>query len=86
MGDFNINLINYGFYNPTSEFLDGVCSNSFFPYVEIPTRRTPRSKALNNNIFHNNMNENAISGNLTTDVSDDLARFLIAPNLAKINM
>ena len=37
MGDFNINLINYNSHNPTSQFLDFICSNSFFPYINIPT-------------------------------------------------
>ena len=43
MGDFKINLINYDSQNPTSQFLDGICSNSFFPYIYIPTRHTPKS-------------------------------------------
>ena len=29
MGDFNINLINYDSHNPTSQFLDCICSNLF---------------------------------------------------------
>ena len=40
MGDFNINLMNYETDNPTSHFLDNICSNSFFPYINIPTRHT----------------------------------------------
>ena len=87
MGDFNINLINYDSHNPTSQFLDGICSNSFYPsYIDIPTRPTPRSKTLID-IIHNNINENAISGRLTTDISDHLAApFLITLNLAKTKM
>ena len=46
MGDFNINLIYYDSHNPTSQFLDGICSNSFLPYINIPTRHIPRSKIL----------------------------------------
>ena len=37
MGDFNTSLMNYEIDNPTSHFLDNVCSNSFFPYINIPT-------------------------------------------------
>ena len=44
MRDFNINLMNYETDNPTSHFLDNICSNSFFPYINIPTRHTSRSK------------------------------------------
>ena len=83
MGDFNINLIKYDCHNPTPQFLYSICSNSFFPYINIPTHHTPRSKTLTDNIFHNNINENAISGNLITDISDHLAKFLITPTLAK---
>ena len=44
MGDFNINLMNYETDNPTSHFLDNIGSNSFFPYINIPTRHISRSK------------------------------------------
>ena len=77
MGDFKINLISYNSHNPTSQFLDGICSNTFFSYINIPTCHTSRSKTFIDNIFHNNINENAISENLTTDISDHLAQFLI---------
>ena len=86
MGDFNINLINYDSHNLTSQFLDGTCSNSFFPYINIPTRHSPRSNALIDNIFHNNINENAISGYLTTDISDHLVQFQITPTLARFKI
>ena len=32
MRDFNINLINYEIDDPTSQFPNNVCWNSFFPY------------------------------------------------------
>ena len=65
MRDFNINLINYNSHIPTSQFLDSICSNSFSLHINIPTHHTPRSKTFIDNIFHSNINENAISGNLT---------------------
>ena len=80
MEDFKIDLINYDSRNPTSQFLDDICSNSFFPYLKIPSCHTPRSKTFIDNIFHNNINEHTISGNLTTDISDHLAQFLITPS------
>ena len=52
-------------------------SNSLVPYITLPTRITPRSKALIDNIFFNEINEAAISGNLITDISDHHAQFLI---------
>ena len=39
-GDFNINLMNYEIDNLTSHFPGNVCSNSFFPYINIPTHHT----------------------------------------------
>ena len=77
MGDFNINLMTYETDHPTSHFLDNACSNSFFPYVNIPTRHTLRSKTLIDNTLHNDINGNTISGNISTDISDHLAQFLI---------
>ena len=49
----------------------------FFPYINIPTRHTSRSKTLIENILHNGINGNTISGNITKDISDHLAQFLI---------
>ena len=77
MEDFNINVMNYEADNPTSHFLDNICSNSFFPYINIPTRHTSRSKTLIDNILHNDINVNTTSGNIATDISDHLAQFLI---------
>ena len=62
IGDFNINLMNYETDNSTSHFPDNVCSNSFFPYINIPTRHTSRSsKTLIDNILHNGINGNTVS-------------------------
>ena len=80
MGDFNINLLNYENENNVSEFLDGMCSNAFLPYITIPTRITPRSRTLIDNIFYNGTIQNTTAGNITTDISDHLAQFLITPN------
>ena len=73
MGDFNINLRNYNSHNPTFQFLDDICSNSFFPCINIRTCHIPISKTFIDNIFYNDINENAIPGNLTTDFSEHLA-------------
>ena len=70
MGDFNINLMNYETDNGTSLFLDNVCSNSFFPYINIPTCQTSQSKTLKDNIPHNDINGNTVSGKITTNISN----------------
>lgn len=73
-------------HNLTSQFLDlYICSNSFFPFINIPTCHTRRSKTLTD-IFHNNINENKVSCNVTPDISDHSAKFLITLTLAKINI
>ena len=65
MGDFNINLLNYENENKITEFLDGMCSNSFLPFITIPTRITPRSRTLIDNIFYNGTIQNTTAGNIT---------------------
>ena len=37
-------------------------------------------------IFHNNINENAIPGNLNIDISKHSAQFFITPTVTKIKM
>ena len=54
-------------------------SSSLSPQIAIPTRITPRSKTLIDNIFTNSANESSISGNLSYSISDDLAQFRIYP-------
>ena len=87
LGDFNINLLNYNDYNPindhnsTNEFLDSLASNSFAAYILQPTRLTSHCKTLIDNIFSNIISSEAISGNLTSTISDHLPQFMIVPNV-----
>ena len=59
-------------------------SNFLLPYILQPTRVTDRSANLNDNIFANTYNFNALSGNLVTKISDHLPQFLIIEDL-KVN-
>ena len=77
LGDFNISLLNYNDHNPTNEFLDSFASNS---YILQPTRLTSHSKTLIDNIF-SNISLEAISGNLTSTISDHLPQFMIVLNV-----
>ena len=54
--------------------------------MTLPTRITPRSKTLIDNIFFNEINEAALSGNLVTDISDHHAQFLIIPKTLENNL
>ena len=50
------------------------------PHIIYPTRITPTSKTLIDNIFSNSINFlQGYSGNLTLTISDHLAQFLIIP-------
>ena len=68
MGDFNINLLNYESNQETADFLNNMHSNSHVPYIALLNRITPRPKTLIDNIFLNEINEAALSGNLVTDI------------------
>ena len=85
LGDFNVNLLNYNDHNPTNEFLDPLSSNSFVPYILQSTRLTSHSKTLIDNIFSNIISPEAISGNLTSTISDHLPQFMIVPNVFSKN-
>ena len=80
LGDFNINLLNYDTDNYSAEFLDIITSNSLLPTITKPTRITPNSKTLIDNILINETFDDIISGNITTTISDHMAQFLIKTN------
>ena len=80
MGDFNIDLIKLEEDSASNNFFDNMVSNMFIPHITIPTRITPTSKTLIDNIYSNIEDfKNGFSGNLTLSISDHLAQFLIIP-------
>ena len=81
LGDFNINLLSYNGHLPTNEFLDSPASNSVISYILQPTRITDHSKTLVDNIFSNVITVDAISGNLTSMISDHLPQIMIVPSV-----
>ena len=99
MGDFNIDLShslqsissntyprrteNHVIDNNTNAFLNILSSYAFHPCINVPTRITPISSTLIDNIFTNSCNDNN-SGVFTYDVTDHLPIFLISSEL-KIN-
>ena len=54
-------------------------SPSLIPQVTSPTRITPRSKTLIDNIFSTDANAETFSDNIETTISDHLAQFLRFP-------
>ena len=79
LGDSNINLLNSESHALTNEFIDVMYSFQCFPLISRPTRITPRSATLIDNIFTNNIDDlNAsINGILVTDISDHFPIFHI---------
>ena len=75
LGDFNIDLLHYGDDNRTKIFSDHMYSSSLSPQITTPTRITPSSKTLIDNIFSNSADESPIRGNLSYSISDHLAQF-----------
>ena len=80
MGDFNINILKYDTDTTVSDFMDIMYSNTLLPYITGPTHITPTSSTLIDNIFYNGIDENVLSGNIITSLSDHLGQFLIIPN------
>ena len=78
MGDFNIDLLNYGDHTLTNEFINLMFSAHFMPSILHPTRITDTSSTLIDNIFLNNTTDSdIISGNLLSMISDHLPQFAI---------
>ena len=78
--DFNIDLMKNDIDANLSTFLDLLTSNLFVPHIIHPTRITPNSKTLIDNIFSNSPNfSEGIPGNVTLSISDHLAQFLLIP-------
>ena len=74
LGDFNIDLMKNDIDMSTSTFLDLLTCLS---HIIHPTRITPNSKTLIDNIFSNSPTfSEGISGNIT--LSDHLAQFLMS--------
>ena len=51
LGNFIIDLLHYELHIQTREFLDKIYFRSLTPHITIPTRITPHSRTLIDNIF-----------------------------------
>ena len=84
MGDFNIDILKYDKSNDSAAFLDMMYESFLLPYISSPTRVTPRSQTLIDNIFPNITENEIISENITTTISDHYAQFTLFKNKAKL--
>ena len=57
MGDFIINLLDHSSSTPIENFLNLMIYRSFYPVINRPTRVTPISCTLTDNIFSNRIDE-----------------------------
>ena len=80
LGNFNIDVMHYNEHRPTNEFLDSLVSDSYLLYIIQPSWHTSLSSLSLLTIFPVVSSEKAISGNITTTISDYLPQFLISPN------
>ena len=78
LGDFNINLLNYGIHNKTNEFLNTMFSFNLYPLITKPTRITDKEASLIDNIFTNTIEEEKHTGLIYSDLSDHFPVFSIA--------
>ena len=57
VSDFNINLVNYNLSPSDQNFINQMISKNFVPIINLPTRVTPHSYTLIDNIFCNRVDE-----------------------------
>ena len=81
LGDFNIDLLKYDTNKDSTAFLDLMYTNFLLPYVTTPTRVTSHSETLIDNIFSNKIEDDLISGNIITTISDHYGQFLLQKNV-----
>ena len=73
LGDFNINLLNTDKHRETENFLNLLYAHGFYPLIDKPTRITPNSSTLIDNIL-TNVHPSSIKNSSIwiTDISDHL--------------
>ena len=77
MGDFNRDLLKLHTDQNVRDFFNLMTSYSFNPLHSVPTRVTPSSTSLIDNIFTNDSQE-FLSGVLIFDISDHFPVFTIS--------
>jgi hypothetical protein len=75
-GDFNIDLLKFDVHAPTADYVNCLISYSFLPTISRPTRITPFSATLIDNIITNQQLFKYKSSIIYADVSDHLPIFL----------
>ena len=79
LGDFNLDLLNYD--TATGEIVNLLLSKHFLPYVIHPTRVSDNSSTIIDNIFANVLDQETVSGNILTQITDHFPQFLIVKHV-----
>ena len=69
MGNFNFDILKYDSNSDSATFLCNMYENLLLPYITSAIRVIPRSQKLIDNIFLNIIEEDIISGNITTTIT-----------------
>ena len=77
LGDFNINLLNYGHHEKTKTYVDSIFSLGFLPQITKPTRVTTSTATLLDHIYSNTTPPESINGIIINDVADHFGIFYI---------
>ena len=77
LGDFNSNLLNYKSSTPITNYGNFLLSKQFVPYIVHPSRISAHSSTLIDNIFSNITDNETISGNNLTQITDHFPQFLV---------
>lgn len=78
LGDFNLDLLKSESCNYSHRFLLSLQSCHFMPTIDKPTRVHGNSATLIDNIFTNCPEQQIISGNIISDISDHFTQFCMA--------
>ena len=75
--DFNINLLHSNIHCPTNNFIITLLGHSFVPVIDKPTRVTPNSASLIDNIFTNTNTRNSMTSILISLIAKSILRLLV---------
>ena len=85
VGDFNIDMANYGSDIHSTRFINSCSSCNLRPTISIPTRINKQSHTLLDNIFTNFMGKNQ-AGVIQNDITDHFSVFMsLKPNTVPNN-
>ena len=80
MGDFNVNLLDFAYHTPTSDFVNNFFSHSLLSCIHHPTRVSEHRASIIDNIYTNAINANIVTGNLLMQITDHFPQFMILKN------